>query len=169
MHSPKSSLATKPSFETEWNLASTVLHDSSASQALVLLLLLMNLRPFRACWALDLVRWSLAPILRASRADMTVLSSTCISSSIEMPDALDVDLSHGNFRRILDVTERFLSRRGSSLVGVTLHTTTESSSSSSVTSTKSCGLLWLKPLRKIGSIGPPPVSSRSSGSSKERL
>ena len=175
IHSPKSSRESKPSLASLRNLDSTFLHNSSESQALVLVLVLMNLSPLRACCAFDRDRWRLALILRASRADMIVFSSA--SSSEAVSDALVEDLSHGNFRRILDVIDRFLSSRGgcnSSLVGVTLHTTTESSSSSSVTSTKSCELLLCRPrpLRNIGSIAPPPQmvepSRSSSGRSNDR-
>ena len=175
MHSPKSSRESKPSLASLWNLDSTFLHNASESQALVLVLLLMNLSPLRASCAFDRDRWRLALILRSSRADMIVFSSTTSSEAVS--DALDEDLSHGNFRRILDVIDRFFSSRGgcnSSLVGVTLHMTTESSSSSSVTSTKSCELLCRpRPLRNIGSISlPPPLmvveSSRSSGWSNDR-
>lgn len=167
MHSPKSSRASKPSLASESNLASTFLHNSSAWEAPLAVLLLMNLRPLSACCALDFVRWSPALILRASRADIVLRSSV---SDIDVRE-LDCDFSHGNFRRILDVTERLLARNPSGstspfaavVVGVTLQTTMESSSSSSVTSTVSWSSFRLRSLRNIGSIAPPiPCSPESS-------
>lgn len=171
MHSPNSSLPSKPSLASDSNLASTFLHNSS-SQAPLMVLLLINLSPLRACCALDLVRWSLAFILRASRAVILLCSS--VSDVIDAREK-DGDLSQGNFRRILDVTEGLLPKTpsdvpavGSSVavVGVTLQTTMESSSSSSVTSTVSWSLFRLRSLRNIGSIAPPttPPPERSSWS-----
>lgn len=150
MHSPKSSLESRPSLASELNLDSTRFHISSASLAPVVLL--MNLRPLRARCALDFVRSSFAFSLRASRAEM-------MSSSVSDEAMEDVDLSHENFRRrVREVFDKVLLKIptpegeeevpplapslglevGVAVVGATLQTTMESFSSSSVTSTRSC-------------------------------
>lgn len=182
MHSPKSSLASNPSLASESNRDSTRLHNSLASLDAPVVLLI-NLSPLSARCALDLVRWSFALIFLASRAEI-VLSS--ISDEVVLED---LDLPHPNFCRILDVADKLLFKipaewtstphPGSDVtevgLGLTLQTTMESLSSSSVTSTKSCWLFLLRSLRNIGNIAPPSSQSlaepesRSSGKSNVRL
>lgn len=147
MHSPKSSRASKPSLANTLNLSSTFRHSSSVASPD----LLMNLKPFKALCALDLVRSSFTLIFRAFRA-VTNGSSTLAAAL--STDADDIDRSHGNFLRILDVIERlratppplpsppavlddgeaFGAEDGA---GATLQSTTASFSSSSVISTSS--------------------------------
>lgn len=177
MHSPKSSLQSNPFLANDSNRDSTFLQISSDSDFSVVVLL-MNLSPLRALWALELVRLSLAFILRASRADTSTGGSSSASDGYSCHDS---DLSHDNFLRILNEDERLLAIKpppaggiiGFEFVGVTLQTKMESSSSCNVTSTKSAwsSLRRLKSSRKMGSIAPAPAPApqKSSGKSNLRL
>ena len=93
MHSPKSSRASKPSLANTLNLSSTFRHSSSVASPD----LLMNLNPFKALCALDLVRSSFTLIFRAFRA-VTRGSSTAAEAAVTLSaDADDIERSHGNF------------------------------------------------------------------------
>lgn len=165
MHSPKSSRASMPSLANKPNRSCTFPHNSSLASPD----LLMNLRPFRALCALDLVRSSFALIFRAFRAVVTGSSAAATLST----DADDSERSHGNFLRILDVIERLratpptppsstppLLDDGEALgaeyaaAGVTLQRRTASFSSSSVISTSSLWWLLRRSLRNTGIIAP---------------
>jgi len=163
MHSPKSSRASMPSLASKLKRSCTFPHNSSLASPD----LLMNLRPFRALCALDLVRSSFALIFRAFRAVVTGSSAAATLST----DADDNDRSHGNFLRILDVIERLratpapsspppLLDDGEALgaeyaaAGVTLQRRTASFSSSSVISTSSLWWLLRRSLRNTGIIAP---------------
>jgi hypothetical protein len=121
-------------------------------------------------------RASLAEIALSSFSDHVVLD--------------DLDLNHPNFRLILDVADKLLSKIPAAApppgvlgvditlpFGLTLQTTMESFSSSSVTSTNSSWLFLLRSFKKIGNIAPPisqslavsEPSRSSSGKSNVRL
>jgi hypothetical protein len=167
MHSPKSSRARRPSRERAAKRSSTLPQSAAASAEPVARL--MNRRPLSARFAPDRDRFIRAWTRRRSRAAIDA------SGAAAGTGRGDGDRSHANVLRILDdVDEHRLRLRPlpapgvcipppasaagpypcgtpAAPVGVTLRTTMDSSSSSSITSTRS---LWSE--RYSGSIPPTP-------------